>query len=104
MGPFEVSGAGDGNRTRNNSLEGCGNTFLQRPQVGAAGLEPATSASQTQRASICATPRTYLFKYTAFGVFRQGYGDHERRWLVQLGRLGPRARILWGSSPFGPIR
>ncbi len=23
--------AGDGNRTRNNSLEGCGNTILQRP-------------------------------------------------------------------------
>ena len=26
--------AGDGDRTRNNSLEGCGNTILQRPQSG----------------------------------------------------------------------
>ncbi len=49
-GPYK---AGGGNRTHNSSLEGCGNTILQRPQVqvGAAGLEPATSASQTQRAS-----------------------------------------------------
>jgi hypothetical protein len=66
--------AGGGNRTHNNSLEGWGNTILQRPQVGAAGLEPATSASQTQRASICATPRFSMWaKYTAFGLFRQGY-------------------------------
>ncbi len=28
------------------------------PAVGAAGLEPAASASQTQRAAVCATPRT----------------------------------------------
>lgn len=27
-----VQGAGGGNRTRNSSLEGCGNTILQRPR------------------------------------------------------------------------
>ena len=47
------SGAGDGNRTRVISLEGWGSTIELRPQdmVGTTGFEPATSCSQSRRAT-----------------------------------------------------
>ena len=46
-------GAGDGNRTRVISLEGWGSTIELRPQdmVGTTGFEPATSCSQSRRAT-----------------------------------------------------
>ena len=47
------NGAGDGNRTRVISLEGWGSTIELRPQdmVGTTGFEPATSCSQSRRAT-----------------------------------------------------
>ena len=47
------TGAGDGNRTRVISLEGWGSTIELRPQdmVGTTGFEPATSCSQSRRAT-----------------------------------------------------
>ena len=46
-------GAGDGNRTRVISLEGWGSTIELRQQdmVGTTGFEPATSCSQSRRAT-----------------------------------------------------
>ena len=46
-------GADDGNRTRVISLEGWGSTIELRPQdmVGTTGFEPATSCSQSRRAT-----------------------------------------------------
>ncbi len=51
--PVSGSGAGDGNRTRVISLEGWGSTIELRPQdmVGTTGFEPATSCSQSRRAT-----------------------------------------------------
>ena len=52
--PLKLSyGAGDGNRTRVISLEGWGSTIELRPQdmVGTTGFEPATSCSQSRRAT-----------------------------------------------------
>ena len=52
--PLKISyGAGDGNRTRVISLEGWGSTIELRPQdmVGTTGFEPATSCSQSRRAT-----------------------------------------------------
>ena len=46
------SGAGDGNRTRVRSLEGFSSTIEPHPQlVGTTGFEPATSCSQSRRAT-----------------------------------------------------
>ena len=59
----EISGAGDGNRTRVTSLEGWSSTIELHPQtnelnnsvkikmVGMTGFEPATSCSQSRRAT-----------------------------------------------------
>ena len=49
----KFTGAGDGNRTRVISLEGWGSTIELRPQdmVGTTGFEPATSCSQSRRAT-----------------------------------------------------
>ena len=49
----QTYGAGDGNRTRVISLEGWGSTIELRPQdmVGTTGFEPATSCSQSRRAT-----------------------------------------------------
>ena len=49
----KLLGAGDGNRTRVISLEGWGSTIELRPQdmVGTTGFEPATSCSQSRRAT-----------------------------------------------------
>ena len=58
-GPDEVSGAGDRTRTGDNLLgrQGLYQLSYSRVSVGVRGLEPPTSASQTPRASNCATPR-----------------------------------------------
>ena len=46
------SGAGDGNRTRVRSLEGFSSTIEPHPRlVGTTGFEPATSCSQSRRAT-----------------------------------------------------
>ena len=46
------SGAGDGNRTRVRSLEGFSSTIEPHPHmVGTTGFEPATSCSQSRRAT-----------------------------------------------------
>ena len=59
----KISGAGDGNRTRVTSLEGWSSTIELHPQtnelnnsvkikmVGMTGFEPATSCSQSRRAT-----------------------------------------------------
>ena len=51
--PLLLKRAADGIRTRENSLEGCCVTTTPLPQmtVGAAGLEPAASRSQTERSA-----------------------------------------------------
>ena len=89
------------------------------PTVGAAGLEPATPASQTQCASVCATPRP-CYKYTAFSLCRQGqvsqncratasialrgHGAQESRWFCQLGISAPRVTSGRRFPPSGDIR
>ena len=46
------NGAGDGNRTRVRSLEGFSSTIEPHPRlVGTTGFEPATSCSQSRRAT-----------------------------------------------------
>ena len=46
------NGAGNENRTRTNSLEGCSSTIkLYLQMVGKTGFEPATSWSQTKRST-----------------------------------------------------
>lgn len=53
--------AGGGNRTRNSSLEGCGNTFLQRPRVNAQSGRPDLNRRplrpKRSALAVCATPR-----------------------------------------------
>lgn len=49
---FDDNGAGDGNRTRVRSLEGFSSTIEPHPHVvGTTGFEPATSCSQSRRAT-----------------------------------------------------
>ena len=49
---WAFSGAGDGNRTRVRSLEGFSSTIEPHPRlVGTTGFEPATSCSQSRRAT-----------------------------------------------------
>lgn len=49
---WRFNGAGDGNRTRVRSLEGFSSTIEPHPHmVGTTGFEPATSCSQSRRAT-----------------------------------------------------
>ncbi len=66
--------AGGGNRTRNSSLEGCGNTILQHPQIldqsGRPDLNRRPLRPKRSALPVCATPRRPS-KYTAYAGSRQ---------------------------------
>lgn len=89
--------AGGGNRTRNSSLEGCGNTFLQRPRArsGRPDLNRRPLRPKRSALAVCATPRRHD-KYTAYGHSRQAMRRTET-----AGRLSPvgwRVRSQRGES------
>lgn len=59
--PTATIKAGGGNRTRNSSLEGCGNTILQHPRVprqsGRPDLNRRPLRPKRSALAVCATPR-----------------------------------------------
>ena len=59
--PAAITRAGGGNRTRNSSLEGCGNTILQHPHVsgqsGRPDLNRRPLRPKRSALAVCATPR-----------------------------------------------
>ena len=85
--------AGDGSRTRNNSLEGWGNTVLQRPQSGRPDLNRRPLRPKRSALAVCATPRTgdsiaqpgpkikYVLRGDVFNVGCKG----TRLWMPRAG-------------------
>ena len=73
--------AGGGNRTRNSSLEGCGNTILQRPRVsdqsGRPDLNRRPLRPKRSALAVCATPRDNLVY--RFRARPSSYGAQESR-------------------------